>query len=77
MGRQLGFEKIKNLKAKKVFEDFKLRSAHGGALRAGKRKLSRPLDTRRPIHLILKASQAKGELSFMRPKNIKLKNGSP
>ena len=64
MGRQLGFEKIKNSKGKKIFEDFKDRKDHGGILRPGQRKLCRPLEVRRPVHLILRASQARGGMVF-------------
>jgi REP element-mobilizing transposase RayT len=72
MGRQLIFDKIKNSKGTEVLKDFKSRVAHGGSLGLGQRKLHRPLDIRRPIHLILKSSQAKGTWSFMRPNNMKL-----
>lgn len=42
------------------------RNAHGGGLGKGKRKIARPLDRRRPVHLTLKSSHAKGELSLKR-----------
>jgi REP element-mobilizing transposase RayT len=72
MARQLGFEKLKKSDENGPFDDFKSRTAHGGSLRLGQRKLHRPLDIRRPIHLILKSSQARGTWSFMRPSNIKV-----
>ncbi len=45
-------------------------SAHGGALqttRKGRRR--RPLSTRYSIHLIIRSTKAKGEWSFLKPKN--------
>jgi REP element-mobilizing transposase RayT len=44
---------------------------HGGTTRAGKRKIARPIDPKRPIHVTLKSSQARGELSLLHPKNAK------
>ena len=43
------------------------RRAHGGSLSKGVRKLSRPLDRKRPVHLVFKSSSARGALSFLRP----------
>ena len=37
----------------------------GGELNSGKRKVARPLATNRPIHLVLKSTKAKGDLSFL------------
>jgi REP element-mobilizing transposase RayT len=45
------------------------RIVHGGSSRAGMRKVERPLDTRRPLHLVLKSKEARGRLSFLAPKN--------
>jgi len=39
--------------------------AHGGDLRTGKRKIRRPLDPKRPIHLVLKSSRARGKSSLL------------
>lgn len=39
--------------------------AFGGDLSKGKRKVARPLATNRPIHLVLKSTRAKGQLSFL------------
>jgi hypothetical protein len=44
---------------------------HGGTTREGKRKIARPLDPKRPIHVSLKSTQARGELSLLHPKNSK------
>jgi len=40
---------------------------HGGGTRTGRRKVRRPLDSRRPLHLVLRSSKARGEFSFLRP----------
>lgn len=45
------------------------RHVHGGAIDQGKRKLKRPLDPRKPVHLVLKSSHAKGKLSLLGFKN--------
>ena len=42
---------------------------HGGELTVGKRKTRRPLDRRKPIHLVLRSSRATGQLSFLHAKN--------
>jgi hypothetical protein len=47
------------------------RRAHGGEMRTGKRKLARPFDPRRPLHIVLRSSRAKGEWSFLRARNEK------
>lgn len=44
------------------------RLAHGGehiGRRTGRRRLARPLNAKRPLHLVLKSSAAKGKLSFL------------
>lgn len=38
---------------------------HGGDVRRGKRKLARPLATKRPLHLVFRAVKAKGTKSFL------------
>jgi hypothetical protein len=53
---------------KKLRKHF-IRHAHGGDLALGKRKLDRPLSTKRPIHLVLRAQQARGKWSFLGFKN--------
>jgi REP element-mobilizing transposase RayT len=45
------------------------RRFHGGSHAKGKRKTKRPLDTKRPIHLVLSSKKAKGSLSFLSPLN--------
>jgi len=44
---------------------------HGSNLRDGKRKIARPLDPKRAIHLILKSSQARGAHSLLQPRYAK------
>ena len=43
-------------------------SAYGGDTRKGKRKVRRPFARNKPMHIVLKASPATGELSMLRPK---------
>lgn len=45
------------------------RLTHGGRRSKGLRKIARPLDSRRPIHLVLKSSHARGRLNFLTTKN--------
>lgn len=42
---------------------------HGGATRLGKRKIARPLATKKPLHLVMRSSKARGELSFLHRRN--------
>jgi hypothetical protein len=44
-------------------------AVHGGAMAKGKRKTRRPLDSKRPVHLILRSSKARGVYSFKLGKN--------
>jgi hypothetical protein len=44
-------------------------TAHGGDIGRGKRKIARPFDPRRPMHLVLRSSRATGEWSFLRPRH--------
>jgi REP element-mobilizing transposase RayT len=39
---------------------------HGGDVRRGKRKIARPLNTRLPVHVVLRSSRAKREWSMLR-----------
>ena len=61
------------MKQRDYFEDSKIRqtksSAHGGTLRAGRRKVARPLDRKKPLHLVLKSSLAKGKYSLLNAKH--------
>ena len=50
------------------------RTSHGGASSLGKRKEYRPLTEKKWIHLTLKSAKAKGEWSFLRPKNRQIVN---
>ncbi|MDR3608694.1 MAG: transposase [Oligoflexia bacterium] len=47
----------------------KARTEHGGAIRQGKRKLARPLDPKRPLHLVLRSEKARGRLSLLYGQN--------
>ncbi|MEK7356096.1 MAG: transposase [Bdellovibrionota bacterium] len=40
------------------------RLAHGGELALKKRKIIRPLDPRRPVHITMRSTKAKGRLNF-------------
>ncbi len=40
---------------------------HGGDTRKGRRKIQRPFDPKRPLHLTLKSSRARGALSLLSP----------
>lgn len=45
------------------------RTQHGGVPSQGRRKLERPLSTKKWLHLVLKSDKAKGNLSFLTAKN--------
>ncbi|MDZ4662202.1 MAG: transposase [Pseudomonadota bacterium] len=38
---------------------------HGGSLAINRRKVIRPLDTKKPLHIVLKSDKAKGKLSLL------------
>lgn len=61
------FVKLKSYASKsKQFSFFKARSpSFGGGLQNGKRKSARPIDPKSSIHLVLKASRAKGAWSLL------------
>jgi REP element-mobilizing transposase RayT len=44
---------------------------HGGDTRKGKRKIARPIDPKRPLHLTLKSSRAQGAWSLLHPKHCR------
>lgn len=46
------------------FEPYK-RLCHGGDIRKGKRKLARPFDRKRAMHLVLRSEEAKGGRSLL------------
>ncbi|MCM0606440.1 MAG: transposase [Xanthomonadaceae bacterium] len=50
-------------------ESIKVQLAHGGSLRQGKRKIARPFDHKRALHIVLRAEKAKGEWSLLNPKH--------
>jgi hypothetical protein len=45
--------------------------AHGGSLAVGRRKGRRPFIPKRPVHLVMRSSRAKGAWSFLRGANSK------
>lgn len=48
----------------------KISLSHGGELAKGKRKVRRPLDTKKPLHLVMRSTRATGSLSLLRNKNL-------
>ena len=42
---------------------------HGGSIRKGKRKIQRPFDRKRPMHLVLRSTRATKEWSFLHRRN--------
>src|SRR4051794_38664482 len=46
------------------------RTAHGGVLRRGRRKLERPVSTRRPMHVVLTSHRARGCWSLRRHERV-------
>src|SRR5689334_21964800 len=44
------------------------RTEHGGSVRLGRRKGARPVATRRPMHLVLRSSRARGPWSLRGPR---------
>src|ERR1700722_3610090 len=48
------------------------RRVHGGEASVGREKKTRPLSTKRPLHIVFKSSRAKESLSFCRPENRRL-----
>jgi REP element-mobilizing transposase RayT len=46
------------------------RTAHGGSLRTGLRKLERPVSTRRPMHVVLTSERARGDWSLRRHQRV-------
>ncbi len=47
-----------------LHESFEPRVRHGGEVRKGRRKLERPIDPKRPMHITFRSTKAKGRLSF-------------
>jgi REP element-mobilizing transposase RayT len=48
---------------------------HGGSSREGRRKIARPIDPKRPMHVSLKATSACGHLSLLHTSNAKRVQG--
>jgi REP element-mobilizing transposase RayT len=44
-------------------------ASHGGEHSKGKRKTYRPVDPKQALHVVLRSSRAKGELSMLHPRN--------
>jgi REP element-mobilizing transposase RayT len=42
---------------------------HGGSVRKGKRKIQRPFDRKRPLHLVMRSTRAKEDWSFLHRRN--------
>ena len=57
--RQLNFLKTMNVST---------RLDHGGDIGKGRRKTMRPFSPKRPLHLVLRSSQARGSRSLLHPK---------
>ncbi len=43
---------------------------HGGDIGQGRRKERRPFDPKRPLHVVLRSTRARGEWSLLRPRNV-------
>ena len=43
--------------------------AHGGSLRQGKRKIARPIDSKRALHVVLRSYRARGDWSMLTKRN--------
>ncbi|MBI2605058.1 MAG: transposase [Deltaproteobacteria bacterium] len=44
---------------------------YGGGLERGRRKTYRPFDSKKPVHVVMRAGRARGEWSLLRPANRK------
>jgi len=53
----------------KLFDLPTSRTSYGGNKVIGKRRMQRPFVRKKPIHVVLRSSAAKGELSFLKRKN--------
>jgi REP element-mobilizing transposase RayT len=65
--KQLSFADVSSSQTKA--RSFTPRSKHGGGLHQGHRKLARPIDTRRPLHLVFRSERAQGGWSLNRLKH--------
>src|SRR5476649_1626937 len=61
-----------NFNKNTAFKDHLPRFEHGGGIRKGKRKLSRPFDSKKTLHLTLRSAKAKGSWSFLKNRHEKL-----
>jgi REP element-mobilizing transposase RayT len=52
-----------------LLPELRKRLEHGGSLGKGRRKLARPITTRRPLHVVLRSEEAVGELALTRKRN--------
>jgi len=43
--------------------------SHGGDIRSGRRKLARPIDVKRPMHVVLRSTRARGSWSMLKRGN--------
>lgn len=43
----------------------------GGSLRKGRRKIARPIDPKRAVHIVLRSTRARGSWSFLHPQNVR------
>jgi len=68
--KQLSFADYK-AEFKEYWRDIKKteRKIHGGSLAKGKRKTERPFNPKKPIHVVLRSTRAKGKYSFLHLKN--------
>ncbi|MBI2606880.1 MAG: hypothetical protein HYW49_12465 [Deltaproteobacteria bacterium] len=48
---------------------------YGGGLERGRRKTFRPFDSKRPVHVVMRAGRARGAWSLLRPANRKAVDG--
>jgi REP element-mobilizing transposase RayT len=64
MGRQLSFFRSIECETPRI--------EHGGEVRLGRRKLKRPLDVRRPLHVVLRSTRARGAWSLRAGANERL-----
>ncbi|MCM2276741.1 MAG: hypothetical protein NDJ89_01535 [Oligoflexia bacterium] len=46
-----------------------LSASHGGELSPGKRKSARPIDPKQALHIVMRSSKARGELSMLHPRH--------
>ena len=49
----------------------KIALEHGGEVRRGKRKITRPIDPKRPLHVVLRAPRARGKWSMLHARHRK------